>query len=98
MPLTFTKQTKLAHENDRIIIRLPDGLHEKLGTVARESHRTMTAVAVTLIEAGLAKYTPGLNRKELSNALTRDAIVSLNEIIERATSARSALSAKQLTD
>ena len=87
---------KPATESDRIIIRLPDGLHEKLEAAARDSHRTMTAVVVSFLEAGLSKYKPGLEPMEASSRLTAEAIVALNEIIEKATEARGALSAMQI--
>ena len=98
LKIRFPAKRVPAHENDRIIIRLPDGLHEKLETAARESHRTMTAVVVGFLEAGLSKYTPGLEPQVASSRLNADAIATLNEIIEKAIDVRSVLSAQQLTE
>jgi hypothetical protein len=97
LKVRFPAKKLSAHENDRIIIRLPDGLHEKLETAARETHRTMTAVVVGFLEAGLAKYTPGLEPQEASKRLNAEAIATLNEIIGKAKDVLSVLSAQQLT-
>lgn len=95
MALNFVK--KAMQDSDRIIIRLPDGLHAKLKAAAVDTRKTMTAVAVSFIEAGLAKYVPGQDAQQSSDNLTDDAITALNEIIEKAEGARSALAAQKLT-
>ena len=86
-----------AHEYDRIIIRLPTGLHQQLKTAALDTRQSMTAVVVRFLEAGLAKYTPGLEPQEASRRLNAEAIATLNEIIVKAKDVVSVLSAQQLT-
>lgn len=94
MALNFVKVVK--QDSDRIIIRLPEGLHAKLKAAAVDTRKTMTAVAVSFIEAGLAKYVPGQGAQESGDNLTDEAIAALNEIIEKANSARSALAASKI--
>lgn len=94
MALNFVKAAQ--QNSDRIIIRLPEGLHAKLKAAAVDTRKTMTAVAVSLIEAGLAKYVPGQGAQESNDNLTDEAIAALNDIIEKAEGARSALAAKKL--
>jgi predicted DNA-binding protein len=46
------KQTKI-HDQDRIIVRLPDGMRERLAALAEANGRSMTAETVAAIEKHL---------------------------------------------
>ena len=89
---------KPSSEQDRIIIRLPDGLHERLKAAAEETRQTMTQVAVSLMEQGLARYELGAEKIALMEKNADEAFAALNEIMTKALSAKSALQAYLLAE
>jgi hypothetical protein len=85
-----------SEEQDRIIIRLPEGLHAKLKAAAADTRQTMTQVAVTLIEQGLLRYKAGDDKTAQTEVNADNTLVALNEVIERAQDAKSAFQAMLL--
>ena len=51
------KQSGNAHDRDRIIVRLPDGIRDQIAKMADENGRSMTAEVVAAIEDHLARPT-----------------------------------------
>ncbi len=90
------KKKPPSEEQDRIIIRLPDGLHKKLRAAADDTRQTMTQVAVALIERGLARYQAGMDKGTLIEISADDTLGALNEVIQRAQDAMSAFQAMLL--
>lgn len=94
--MTRTPITRKRHPSDmqdRIIIRLPDGLHEKLKTAAEDTRQTMTQLAVTLIEQGLSRYRSDSDQRTLIQMNADETIGALNEVIEQAQAAKNAFQA-----
>lgn len=92
------RKSKAVHDRDRIIIRLPDGLRNRLSIVAKSTDRTMTAVAVSLIQSGLDSWLSDMGHGPSIKAYDKQVAIALSEIIEKATEARGALAARQLLE
>lgn len=92
------KEKKSVHDRDRIIIRLPDGLHDKLQKAAEDTGQNMTQVAVSLMQWGLARYNPKFD-KETNLESNADAVLfALAEIVKKGEDALSAFNAILLGD
>lgn len=69
MSLKFLKATP-AHSLEKFVIRLPEGMREKIGVAARTNRRPMNAEIVSRLEASLS----GMKDKEPD---TSDMIISI---------------------
>ena len=52
---TKKKSAQSIHDRDRIIVRLPDGMRDKLSELAEANGRSMTSEVVAAIEKHLAR-------------------------------------------
>lgn len=86
-----------SRSRDKFIIRLPDGMRDRIEEVAKTTNRTMTSVIVTLLEASLQNWEP--NKKPMkADDYEKMAMAAIDEVIEKAKSARSSLAAKKLLE
>ena len=70
-----------AHALDKFVLRMPDGMREKIGIAARENHRPMNAEIVSRLEASFsASPKPVLVVNE--NTHQADIIVELHDAMK----------------
>jgi hypothetical protein len=73
---------------DQFLLRLPDGMRDRIETAARSNNRTMTAEIVSRLQASLdaEKRKPGVRIPKDTPPLSQETVMEIfNEIIKRHT-------------